>query len=337
MNSDCFHNALRPLEEAAARTRSGWICLANPLAPAGRLGWEERPGGAKLRHQAWVWRRHGALAAACRRTGTRPVLIREFSSLPLLLWAPVFFPMRRRLHFVVNHNLQWAVSEGVERFAWRMLQRLGFRMVFFETRDLSLPPSYGLAHSRNGVIPFPVAAQPAGSVSRRAAPSGLPCVGVAGHLRPEKGQDVLVETLVAAGREKWRVAIGTPDPAALSPALREAGVEVRNTSSAADYQGFLWDCDVIALAPREDRYRFRPSGVLADALSAGTPGVAPDYPLFRSQLTVPCAVGEVFARIEDLPGVLDRALARRAAGEYDFNTYRVARSPEAIARALDEL
>lgn len=332
-----YHGALRPLEEAAALTRSGWICLANPLAPPGRLGWEERPGGAKRCHQAWLWRQHGALATACRRTGSRPVLIREFSSLPLLLWAPVFFPLRRRLHFVVNHNLQWAVSEGAERFAWRMLQRLGFRMFFFETRNLDLPPSYGLAHPRHGVIPFPVAVRPAGSASRRATPAGLPWVGVAGHARPEKAQETLVESLVAAGRGKWRVAVGTPEPAACSPALREAGVEVRNTAGASDYECFLRDCAAIALAPREDRYRFRPSGVLADALSAGTPGVAPDFPLFRSQLTAPGAVGEVFNRADDLPTAVSRALSRRAAGEYDFDAYRAARSPAAIARALDEI
>ena len=337
MASNDFHNALRPLEEAVALTRSGMVCLANPLAPEGQFGWEERPGMAKLRHQFWLWWRHGALAVACARAGARRVLIREFSNLPLLLWAPVFFPMRRRLHFVVNHNLQWAVSEGAERFAWRMLQRLGFRMVFFETRDLSLPSFFQLDHPRHCVIPHPVA-PPSDAVGfRRAAPNTLPRVGVAGYARPEKEQRALIETLVAAGQGKWRVAVGTPDPTAHPPTLREAGVEVRTTASVAEYESFLRDCDVIALAPREDRYRFRPSGVLADAVSAGTPVVAPDFPLFRSQLRAPCAVGEIFSRPEELPAVVERALVRRAAGGYDFDAHRAARSPEAIARALDEI
>ena len=332
-----FHHALKPLEEAAVLTRSGMVCLANPLAPEGASGWEERPGLAKLRHQFWLWWRHGALAVACARAGARRVLIREFSNLPLLLWAPVFFPMRRRLHFVVNHNLQWAVSEGAERFAWRMLQRLGFRMVFFETRDLSLPSFFQLDHPRHCVIPHPVA-PPSDAVGfRRAAPNTLPRVGVAGYARPEKEQRALIETLVAAGQGKWRVAVGTPDPTAHPPTLREAGVEVRTTASVAEYESFLRDCDVIALAPREGRYRFRPSGVLADAVSAGTPVVAPDFPLFRSQLRAPCAVGEIFSRPEELPAVVERALVRRAAGGYDFDAHRAARSPEAIARALDEI
>ncbi len=332
-----YHGALQPLDVAAARTRDGWICLANPLAPEGRLGWEERPGFSKLRHQSWLWRRHGALAVACRRTNPRPVLIREFSSIPLLLWAPRFLSMRRRLYFLVNHNLQWAVSESAERLAWRMLQRMGFRMVFFETRDLPLPTSYGLAHSRHGTIPFPMAARAAATASRRAIPGSLPLVGVAGHARAEKDQAALVETLIAAGRGKWRVAVGASNPAAYPSSLREAGVSVRATMSAAEYESFLRDCDAIVIAPRECRYRYRPSGVLADALSVGTPGVAPDFPLFRSQLSVPCDVGEVFSRPEDLSGAVERALSRRVAGEYDFEKYRAARSPEAIARALDDL
>ena len=55
MDSNDFHNALRPLEEAAVLTRSGMVCLANPLAPEGASGWDERPGLAKLRHQFWLW------------------------------------------------------------------------------------------------------------------------------------------------------------------------------------------------------------------------------------------------------------------------------------------
>ncbi len=337
MASNDFHNALRPLEEAAGLTRSPMVCLANSLAPEGQLGWEERPGLAKLRHQLWLWWRHGLLAVACARAGARRVLIREFSNLPLLLWAPVFFPMRRRLYFVVNHNLQWAVSYGIERVAWRMLQRMGFRMVFFETRDLSLPSFFQLNHPRHCAIPHPVAPPSDVVGSRRAAPNTLSLVGIAGHARPEKEQRALIETLVAAGRGKWRVALGASSPDIYVAALRDSGVDVRDTAGGAEYQSFLRDCDAIVIAPRESRYRFRPSGVLADAVSAGTPAVAPDFPLFRSQLSVPCDVGEIFSRPEDLPAAVERALTRRAAGGYDFAAHCAARSPAAIARILDEL
>jgi hypothetical protein len=331
-SENTFHAALRPLEAAASLTRRGMTCVPNPLSTEGGLGWAEGARLAAVRHKILLLRRHFALARTCRRLGERPILVREFSTIPLLLAAPLFLPLRPRVRFLVNHNLQWAVRGGAERGAWRALQRLGFRMLFFETTGLGLPRGYGLDRPGHGVIPFPVPARPSG-IRATCAPGTLPRIGIAGHRRPEKDMAALMARLAAAGRGRWRVVVGSPDPEPTG----EAGMEWIDTSSPEAYRTFLRGCDVIVLAPRADAYQYRPSGVLADAVSEGTPVVAPDFPLFRRQLTWPCAVGEVVGRPEDLPASIECALARSAADEYDFAAYRDARGPEALARTLDEL
>lgn len=320
------------MSAAALRTRCGMLCVPNPLSDDGGLGWAEGARLAAVRHKTLLLRRHFALARTCRRLGDRSILVREFSTIPLLLAAPLFLPLRPRVRFLVNHNLQWAVRGGAERWAWCALQRLGFRMVFFETTDLNLPPAYGLARSVHGAIPFPVPAQAPGLRSPR-APGALPRIGIAGHRRPEKDMASLMARLAEAGRGRWRIAVGLPNPETAGP----SPAETHNTSSPEAYRAFLRGCDVIVLAPREDAYRYRPSGVLADAVGEGTPVVAPGYPLFRGQLSWPCAVGEVFERAEELPMAVERALARSAAGKYDFAAYRAARGPEALAEVLDEM
>jgi hypothetical protein len=331
-SENSFHAALRPLSAAALRTRCGMVCVPNPLSDDGGLGWAEGARWAAVRHKALLLRRHLVLARTCRRLGDRPILVREFSTIPLLLAAPLFLPLRPRVRFLVNHNLQWAVCGGAERWAWRVLQRLGFRMVFFETTDLNLPPAYGLARSGHGAIPFPIPARSSGNRPSR-APGTLPRIGIAGHRRPEKNMEKLQTQLLDAGCGRWRVAIGSPDPGGGVA----AGLEWTDTSSPAAYREFLRGCDVLVLAPREDAYRYRPSGVLADAVAEGTPVVAPGFPLFHRQLSWPCAVGEVFERPEDLPMAIERAMAGSAAGAYDFAAHRAARGAEALARRLDEL
>jgi uncharacterized protein YbcV (DUF1398 family) len=46
-------------------------------------------------------------------------------------------------------------------------------------------------------------------------------------------------------------------------------------------------------------------------------------------------VGEGFDPAADMAEAIERALARAAAGEYDFESYRAARCPAAVARRLD--
>jgi len=201
-----FHGSLAPLAEAAARTRLGVVCVSIPLSPDGALGWPGR-GPAAVRHRAILLARHLRFAVAVRRAPARPTLVREFSTIPLLWAATRLWTRRASLRFVVNHNLQWALNENAERVAFRWLDRLGFRFVFFEARPADALTRAGLRPDRHFDLPHPTSGAPA----VRPPVGDIPRVGLIGHYRPEKGMDEALGVLLSGAAGRWRAAVGVPN------------------------------------------------------------------------------------------------------------------------------
>jgi len=338
-----YHQALEPLAEAAARTRRGVICLPVPLAPAGGLGWAERWGAGALRHKAFVLAQHGRLVrriAATRGAG-RPVLVREFSTVPLWLVAGALRRDRDRLLFVVNHNLQWALHGRTEARAFRRLDRAGFRFAFFETLDTPARRNWGFDPARHAALRFPVADRPADAPPLPPL-RDRPLVGLAGHFRAEKGMADAIAALAREPRLRGRLAVGVPNPAEFLRARSAAPADalplrIEDTAGDAGFHAFLARCAVVVLNYDPRTYAWRPSGLLADCAAAGTPVVIPDLPVQREQLTWPTPVGEVFQDLDDLPRAVFQALETGAAGGYDFDAYRRARGVATTAAVLDEI
>jgi len=338
MKPDQYHPSLRPLEEACRLAESDWICLRNPLVGFG----ERRSLIGKLLWKGAVMLRHAALVFRCWAVCSHPhILIREFSTWPLLLVFPLLLPLRRKLFFVIHHNLQWAASSRIERAGFTALARLGARWVLFETQELAGLEALDIPSGQNLVLPHPVLesgvspiilASPENTKIIGLTPPARPVIGVAGYNRPEKGSGELLK-LLAECFPDCELMLGTANPETISglPGV----VQIVDTASDEAYSRMLAQCDVLVQNSASNRYFYRVSGPVADAAACGTAVIAPDFPLLQHQITSPVPVGEVFQRLEKMPQAVQTAIESARAGKYDFAAYCAARSAQALAECLD--
>lgn len=309
MKAENYHPGRWP-QEACRLAQSGWVCVPNPL-----IGWGSE---GDLRWKAGVLLRHFALVYRCWRVALRRyVLVREFSTIPLLMVFPLLWPVRRKLLFFIHHNLQWAAQSRIEKFGLNLLHRSGARFAMYE-----VCPD-GLADL---TVPHPVPRRVSGEKS-----PDRPVIGVAGYYRPEKGMDGLLRLLTQQFPD-CDILAGVPNPAA----LQIPSVKVINTAAEEDYRAMLARCDVVVQNSARDSYFYRASGPLADAAASGTAVVVPDFPLLRHQVMEPVQIGETFRTPDELTPAVRRAVERMRRGGYDFESYCAARTPQAVADRLDE-
>ncbi|HKL20616.1 MAG TPA: hypothetical protein VJ904_02345 [Tichowtungia sp.] len=316
MKAEDYHKSLAPLEEACRI--AGWTCLTCPLT-----------GGRLL-----ILFRHVSLVFKTYKIRQRRMVVREFSTLPLLLVFPLLWPLRKKLYFLINHNLQWAARDPLERFGLAILARLGARWALFESR-LSLRPQvsdrFGLSSEKTMVLPHPVLQSPPVEGCPKGG-EGASVVGVAGYYRPEKGIDELVGLLKETCPE-FEILLGLPNPEAAA----HLDVETVSTASETDYFNMIARCDVLVFNGEKDSYFYRASGPVADAAACRTAVVAPDFPVLGKQVA---GIGEVFQTLEtgpagcSLPDAVRTAVEKVRAAQYDFDAYCGARSPQALAEKL---
>lgn len=362
MKADDYHLSMRPLEEACRLARSGWVCLPNPLVGWGREG----SNGWKLR----ILLRHIALVFRCWANASHAhIVIREFSTIPLLLIFPLLWPLQKKIWFVVHHNLQWAARSPVENAALSLLAKLGAQWALFETQDF--PPEtklreagaqrpaterseeanlgkFSIPSDKNLILPHPVPDVGQTFLSARSS-SGAPVIGVAGTYRPEKGMDELIRQL-QKNFPTLGILLGVSNPEAVA----HLDVEVMDTSTDEAYRKMIARCDVLVQNGAQESYFYRASGPIADAAACGTAVVAPDFPIIGKQVA---GIGEVFhpseAReagltevgrqrpegerqpLELLPEAVRSAIEKARSGGYDFASYCAARSAQALANQLD--
>jgi glycosyltransferase involved in cell wall biosynthesis len=328
------HRALWPLIEAASQTHRKIAVLPVPMLWG---GWPWLPARLELLVKALVFLApHGRLVGQIwRRRDHDLIVVREFLTALLLVVWPLIWPLRRRVYFLINHNLQEAHRRRLERFALRLLDGTGARFACFETTAGC--PEIGIVPDaeRCLVLPHPLAGV---IVTRPAAlPAGEPVVGVIGAVRAEKGSEAILQALLKLreqGHLPVRLVLGCPE-ADVRAAWQCRGFEVIDTSSRAAYLAALDLCDVVVLNYQRDRYLYRPSGVAADALSRGAAVVCPDFPLMRLQLSAPATVGAVFDSLDELPAAIKKALALRPTLGDALGAHQRARDPVALARLLD--
>lgn len=317
MNAEKYHFSLRPLEEACRLSQTDWVCLPNPLT-----GWGEE--GSKVWKLRILLRHIGLIFRCWRAASHRHILIREFSTLPLMMVFPLLWPLRCKLFFLIHHNLQWAMRSRMERFGMTALARMGVRLAAFETQDFPNLGKLGVPSSRNLVLPHPVAR----TFSNPRKKGETPVIGVAGIYRPEKGIDELIRCL-KENFPMFGILLGVPNP----EAAVHLNVETCSTASEEDYRAMIARCDVLVQNGAADSYFYRASGVIADAAACGTAVVAPDFPILGKQVE---GIGEVFQSLEEMPAAVSAALENARGGRYDFTLYCNSRSAQALAEKLDE-
>lgn len=329
------HQALQPLLEAATRTRARVTVLPVPLHWRERP-WLPRPVEVLVKAVRFIGPHVRLAGQLWRRRDQDLIVVREFLTALLIIVWPLIWPLRARVHFLINHNVQEAHRRGLERHVLRLLHRTGCRFACFETTagfaELGILPD----PERFLVIPHPLADAP---LTRPAPATGeQPVVGVIGAVRSEKGSTEILETLLrlrAQGQLQARLLLGCPEADVLA-LWQGRGFEAIDTTQREAYLAALDRCDLVILNYQRERYQYRPSGVAADALARGTAVVCPDFPLMREQLSTPAAVGAVFEGPDDLPAALARALALRPTLAAALAAHQRARDATALARLLDD-
>ena len=262
---------------------------------------------------------------------SRHILVREFST--YYVWLPVLlaFPMRRKLILLVAHNVQSAGRSSLERALLMLLYKVGVRYAVLEADD-GLVQVLGITDGL--VLSHPVP-EPKKSVVK---PDATVRVAMVGDMRPEKGLDSHVNTLldITADWEGIEFCIGTSKVPYVSE--KWPGCSVHDTSSYESYCSFLASVDLLVVPYPESTYKYRASGIVGEAQAAGCAIVTSNLPVLKSQVLTPSISGvclktdtfDVLALRDALSGVLT-SLDVMKVGAYEN---AVARQAEAIYASL---
>ncbi|HBJ34922.1 MAG TPA: hypothetical protein DDZ51_09205 [Planctomycetaceae bacterium] len=265
-----------------------------------------------------VWNSHAGLLLSCFRRGTL---------LYLSMW-----------------DQQLASKSLFRRLSLRLFKYIitlrKAKIILFECDDVHVAPELRFSSSSKIIIPMPRSSnfEPCIRKRNQFRNGERLRLGVAGLIRPWKNnfdRDFL-ETILSAcesfgenvefhiGFPSWQHTPRVPDQ-----------VKYTDTTQPGQYTAFLRHLDAMLINLPSEEYWFRSSGVVQDALSAGTFVIANDYPIIRSQIMSPARVGSVYSdnaslrsAIISLPQMLNEKTAENLRVWNDF------RKPAMIEEAI---
>lgn len=266
------------------------------------------------------------------------ILVQGFRTNLLAVTMLGLWPFRRKLLFVIHHNLQFAHVRPLQR-TLKLLCRLGIQFALLEGDD-------GLAElgiEKDGrqfvVLPLPVPAAVSRSFATRHRPLDTAIeIGVIGRDLPEKKTDDLMHHLLRlqeARRLPGSIVFACDNPRVLEH-WRTNGVLTVDTRSYAEYLTAVARVHVMILSYARDFYFYRSSGVIKDAASLGTAVVCPDYPVFRRQVSEPTRVGAVFGTVDEILPAIHEALDVAQSEPGNFKLWAEGRSAAVFSRRIDE-
>lgn len=292
------HACYEPIRKAVLET-SDWrfVTVRNPEIIIGRARLSF-PGLRQCLHLVT----HFILALRLvRHAAKRHVFVREFITVPLLVFLPIWWPFRARIFFLNNHNFQFAHHKRVHRLALKFLLWAGARIVGVE---LSLREAIGFRGRKNDVvIPFPSNAGFAFSGPGPANETKVK-VGVLTSFRGEQQAEELIESLSrAAPGGGWDLVVASHYHAPLARVSHLAG-EVWPLQSDEDYWKAIARFDVIVFHYARHAYEYRTSGIIADAIACGVPIICPNYPVIAHQIQWPAPMGLVYQDLSEVPELI---------------------------------
>jgi hypothetical protein len=267
--------------------------------------------------------------------GQDAVIVPDFST--EFLWLTYLFSgfRTRNVYVLVHHNVQQALHHPLIRGMLKIYSNLGYKFILNETlsplKDLGYHTPENLGHA---VLLHPVQAE----AIAIAPPSAIPKVGIVGSVRKGKR---FAETLALLQQLQTRLdftlVLGIDAPEQFQH-LASDRLCVMDTGSHAQYLAAIAHCDVIVLNYDESQYRYRCSGVAADAIGCRTYVVAPDYPMIRHQLIHPVPVGVLYEDESALETALTQAIALPpTATNPAFEQHYADRSAVGLAVSLDRI
>jgi hypothetical protein len=293
------------------------------------------------------WQRHClkvlSLGLKHMRVGTQiaigkaqdAVILPDFST--EFLWLTYLFSgfQTRNVYVLVHHNVQQALHNPLIRGMLKVYSGLGYKFILNETlaplRDLGYHKPEERGHA---VLLHPVQAESIAATQ----PEAIPKVGIVGSVRKGKR---FAETLALLQQLQtqldFTLVLGIDAPEQFQH-LANDRLCVMDTASHAQYLAVIAHCDVIILNYDESQYRYRCSGVAADAIGCRTYVVAPDYPMIRHQVMSPSPVGVLYQDESALESALTQALALpTTATNPAFDQHYADRSAAGLAVSLDRI
>lgn len=263
------------------------------------------------------------------------IVVKGFRTKMLALAMLGLWPFRRKLLFIIHHNLQWAHVRPHERIL-KLLFRMGLQFGLLEGEDgvaeLGVKPN----ERRLVVLPLPV--QLSHSLPRAHRQPVKPTeIGVIGRDLREKNTDDLLRLLVSwrsRGQLRGRIILASDNVKLLQDWESEHVLTI-NTSKYEDYIEALARCDVAIVNYARDYYYYRSSGIINDAASLGTAVVCPNFPVFRRQLTEPVRVGALFDTTAGILPAINLALEIARTEPGNFALWAAHRRPEEFSRRID--
>jgi hypothetical protein len=217
------------------------------------------------------------------------VLIREFSSVCLLVLAVFIFPLRARMVFNINHNLK-NVEDRFPLILY-ILAKIGFNFLMLDGYYLE---QYIPASIKQNILihPFPCH-RSLRSRTYKIDPHILINIGVVGDFRAEKGS---LSEITGAVKElallnSCNICIGARNPSAVQLYFKDMDIQIANTGSHEQYHAYLNSLDILLIFAKRETYFRRHSGTIMDGISHGVITLAPNFPVFKSQLEVPVTIG----------------------------------------------
>lgn len=302
---DMITNLDRSLHEAASRSKYAIEVIEGheiKLFPQLR-----HPTLRKLFKSIGLMTGHIDLGLKVRRLKHKDaVIIRGFCT--EFAWLTYLFAIghTQNVYLLIHHNIQQAANHHWARILLRLLHQLQYRFIVNETCQVLQALGYsGAEIDRHLALLHPVVAIPptAAAVDRSRKK-----VGIIGQVRPGKQSAATLQSLLPLqAKLDFTLVVGTDDFSHFV-GVDWQGAQLVNTTSHQDYLAALELCDIVVLNYERERYFYRCSGVIADAIGTETIVLCPDFPMLHHQVMYPTQVGILYDPTSDLAVAVGQAL-----------------------------
>jgi hypothetical protein len=227
------------------------------------------------------------------------IFVREFISPLFCVSALILFPLRKKLLLNVNHNFQRFEHRMIHRLAIKFIDYLGYSFFNFEYKNTPF-------NLQNKVVSIPFLLQ---NINLPIANKEQPIIGIIGAFRKEKQMEEILSDLLDLHNKKNNFdLLFACDDQIILDSFKNCNVSLINTLSFENYNMAINSVDILVFNYSELDYKFRHSGVITDSICKGKIVIAPDFPIFKKQLSTPVRVGFNFDNLDSLEKAVDDAI-----------------------------
>lgn len=233
---------------------------------------------------------------SCLKNKNNNIVLREFWNIPFIFLYPFFFFYRSRIFLNINHN--FSKNKSI-KLSMLILIYLRYKFIFFDgsAAIAKLP----IKLSNNIFTPlFPC--KPKYDFNKNSIAENL--IGFVGDFRREKSlNNETVQVINSLLNNGLKVVIGYryTRPTNL---VSHKNLLLVSTLDHVSYHLFLKSISILIVIGDMDKYYFRHSGTIMDAISFGVIPVVPNYPVFTSQVSLPNIVGQTYNSLFEIKDII---------------------------------